>query len=53
MPPAFEINGDVEAAEAILACVAERRGIRASVRPFASLQPEAWGEPSFKGTDLK
>ena len=53
MPPAFEINGDVEAAEAILACVAERRGMRASIRPFASLQPEAWGEPSFKGTDLK
>jgi len=39
MPPAFEINGDLEAAEAILACVAERRGIPATVHPVTSLQP--------------
>ena len=41
MPPAFEINGDVEAAEAILACVAERRGGRVAVHPVTRLQPSA------------
>ena len=41
MPPAFETNGDVEAAEAILDCVAERRGIPATVRPITSLQPSS------------
>jgi UDP:flavonoid glycosyltransferase YjiC (YdhE family) len=34
MPEAFEINGDVEAAEAILACAAERVGKRADNRPY-------------------
>jgi UDP:flavonoid glycosyltransferase YjiC (YdhE family) len=41
MPPAFETNGDVEAAEAILACAAERRGLPATVLPVTSLQPSS------------
>jgi len=39
MPPAFEINGDAEAAEAILACAAERRWHSTILRPSVRLQP--------------
>ncbi len=39
MPAAFETNGDLEAAEAILSCAEERSGLPAIVRPVTSLQP--------------
>jgi UDP:flavonoid glycosyltransferase YjiC (YdhE family) len=41
MPPAFEINGDVEAAEAILAYAAVRRKNPTMLEPAVLLQPNA------------
>lgn len=41
MPPAFEIDGAVEAAETILSCAAETRRKSATFRPTVSLQPHS------------
>jgi hypothetical protein len=41
MPPAFEINGDVEAAEAILACASASRENTTVLRPAVCLQPNS------------